>query len=174
LRNPIASLIDFVGLNGNGAWPAAVLGCFFRVGLRRSAGEAIIRTALVLMAVVAVAPQVARAHVVRHNSVPEAYWGTWSPGAACSADDKSAIVLAAKTYVGPAGNCSVDYVSETATPKGSTYSARLLCPGTGARKKTVANLIFRSDADGGISAGPTFESLKAHRRCSTSDPAAKK
>jgi hypothetical protein len=132
------------------------------------------RTAFVLMVVVAVAPQVASAHVVRHNSIPEVYWGTWSPGATCSADDKAAIVLTAKGYVGPAGNCSVDYVSETATPKGSTYSARLLCPGTGAHKKTVVNLIFRSDADGGISAGPTFVSLKAHRRCSASDPAAKK
>jgi len=120
-------------------------------------------------------PQAATAHVVRHNSVPEAYWGTWIPDTgACSADDKSAIVLTAKDYVGPAGKCSVDYVSETPAPKGAAiYSARLLCPGTGAQKKVV-NLIFRSDAGGGISAGPTFASLKTHRRCSESGAATKK
>ena len=134
------------------------------------------RTAFALMAAVAIAPQVASAHVVRHSSIPEIYWGTWAPGRdACNVDDKAAFVLSAKAYVGPAGNCSVDYVSETATPKGSTYSARLLCPGTGAQKKrTVSNIIFRSDADGGMSAGSSFAGLKAHRRCSTSDPAAKK
>ena len=131
------------------------------------------RTAFVLTLVVAIAPHVASAHVVRHNSIPEAYWGTWGPGA-CSADDKAAIVLSAKAYVGPAGKCSVDYVSETASPNGSTYSARLLCPGMGAQKNTVANLIFRPGVDGGISVGPTFASLKAHRRCSERDPAAKK
>ena len=132
------------------------------------------RLAFVLMVVVAVAPQVANAHVVRHNSIPEVYWGTWSPGAACSADDKAAFVLSAKGYVGPAGNCALDYLSETPSPKGSTFSARLMCPGTGAQKKTVYNLIFRSGADGGISAGPTFASLKTHRRCAASEPAAKK
>ena len=92
----------------------------------------IMRKALVLAFVIAVAPQVASAHVVRHNSIPEAYLGTWAPGeGACSADDKTAFVLSAKGYVGPAGNCSLEYVSETPSPKGSTYSARLNCPATG-------------------------------------------
>jgi len=131
------------------------------------------RKTLVLF-LVAVAPQVASGHVVRHNSIPEVYWGTWSPGATCSADDKAAFVLSAKGYVGPAGNCSLDYLSETAAPKGAIYSARLLCPGTGTQKKSVVNLIFRSDADGVISAGATFASLKEHRRCAAIDPAAKK
>lgn len=129
------------------------------------------RTALALMIVVAVAPQIASAHVVRHNSIPESYWGTWAPGQGeCTGDDKAAIVLTAKSYVGPAGTCSVDYVSETPTPKGSTYSARLLCPGTKAQKQSVYNLIFRSDAGGGISVGATFTGLKGHRRCSASTP----
>jgi hypothetical protein len=131
--------------------------------------------AFLLASIVALAPFAAGAHVVRHNSVPEIYWGTWSPGeGACGADNKSAIVLSAKSYVGPAGNCSVDYVSETPGPNGAIYSARLLCPGAGAQKKTVANLIFRSDADGVISAGSSFAGLKAHRRCAASEPAAKK
>ena len=131
--------------------------------------------ALVVAVIVAIAPHIASAHVVRHNSIPEPYRGTWAAGeGACSADDKSAIVLSAKAYVGPTGSCAVDYVSETASPSGAVYSARLLCPGTAeqAQKKTVVNLIFRSDGDGGMSAGPTFTSLKTHRRCSAAAPAA--
>ena len=121
----------------------------------------------VLAVIAALAPQIANAHVVRHNSIPEAYWGTWSPGeGGCGDGDKAAIVLSAKAYVGPAGSCAVDYVSETPSQDGAMYSARLLCPGTGAKaKKSVVNLIFRSDGSGGISAGPTFAGLKAHRRC---------
>ena len=133
------------------------------------------RKLFVLAVIAAVAPQIANAHVVRHNSIPEVYWGTWSTGeGACGDGDKAAIVLAAKTYVGPAGTCAVDYVSETPSPDGATYSARLLCPGTGAKaKKTVVNLIFRSDGSGGMSAGASFAGLKAHRRCSASSPPAK-
>jgi len=132
------------------------------------------RNTFVLAAVAALAPQIANAHVVRHNSIPEIYWGTWSPGdQACGDGDKAAIVLSAKAYVGPAGRCVVEAVSETPSPDGATYSARLLCPGKGAKaKKSVVNLIFRSDGDG-ISAGATFEELKAHRRCSASAPAKK-
>ena len=131
--------------------------------------------AFVLAAIAALAPQITNAHVVRHNSIPEAYWGTWSPGeGACGDGDKSAIVLSAKAYVGPAGSCAVDYVSETPSPNGATYSVRLLCPGAGApAKKTVVNLIFRSDGSGGIAAGASFTALKAHRRCSASSAPAK-
>ena len=133
------------------------------------------RTAPVLTLIVAAVPQLATAHVVRHNSVPEAYWGTWEPGEGeCSATDKFAIVLSAKAYAGPSGNCDVDYVSETASPKGALYSARLLCPSPGAQaKKTVINLMFRSDGADQVSFGPAFASLKAYRRCSAAAPAAK-
>ena len=54
------------------------------------------RNAFALTLIVAAVPQAETAHVVRHNSVPDAYWGTWAPGE-CSASDKAAIVLAAKT-----------------------------------------------------------------------------
>jgi hypothetical protein len=135
----------------------------------------VMRKTFVLAVIAALAPPIANAHVVRHNSIPEAYWGTWSPGeGACGEGDKSAIVLSAKAYVGPAGSCAVDYVSETPSPNGATYSLRLLCPGAGTpAKKTVATLIFRSDGGGGISAGATFAGLKAHRRCSASSPPTK-
>ena len=129
------------------------------------------KTMFLVAVIAALAPQIADAHVVRHNSIPEVYWGTWSPGeGACGEGDKAAIVLSAKAYVGPSGKCVVESVSETPSPNGATYSARLLCPGKGAKgKQTVVNLIFRSDGDK-ISAGPTFDGLKAHRRCSARSP----
>jgi hypothetical protein len=132
------------------------------------------RKLFVSAVVAALTPQMANAHVVRHNSIPEVYWGTWSTGeGACSDGDKAAIVLAAKTYVGPSGSCAVDYVSETASPKGAIFSARLLCPRQGApAKKTVVNLMFRSDGTDQVSFGPAFASLKAYRRCAGS-PSAK-
>src|SRR5215813_1536955 len=97
-------------------------------------GGQIMRRIFVLALFAAVAPQAATAHVVRHNSVPEAYLGTWAPGE-CGAGDKAAIVLSAKAYAGPSGSCAVDYVSETASEKGSLFSARLLCPSPGAQAK---------------------------------------
>ena len=120
-------------------------------------------------------PQIASAHVVRLNSVPEVYWGTWAPGEGeCGAGVKTAIVLSAKTYAGPSGTCAVDYVSETASPKGALFSARLLCPTPGAQaKKTVVNLMFRSDGAEQVSFGPGFAGLKAYRRCAVTAPATK-
>jgi hypothetical protein len=133
------------------------------------------KTMFVVAVIAAGAPQIANAHVVRHKWIPELFWGTWSTGeGACGDGDKAAIVLSANAYVGPAGSCAVDYVSETPSPDGATYSARLLCPGAGAKaKKTVVNLIFRSDGSDRISAGASFTALKAHRRCSASGPPAK-
>jgi hypothetical protein len=133
------------------------------------------RNVFVLTLIAAVVPQVAIAHVVRHNSVPEVYWGTWAPGEGeCGAGVKTAIVLSAKAYTGPSGSCAVDYVSETASPKGALFSARLLCPTPGAQtKKTVVNLMFRSDGAEQVSFGPGFAGLKAYRRCSAAAPAAK-
>src|SRR5262245_51946534 len=43
-------------------------------------GTQIMRKMLLITAIAALAPQAATAHVVRHGSIPEAYWGTWAPG----------------------------------------------------------------------------------------------
>jgi len=134
------------------------------------------KTALVAL-VAALAPQITAAHVVRHNSIPEGYWGTWVPGAGpCKDGDPSAMVLSANAYVGPAGSCIVDFVSETPSARGATYSARLQCSNQGAQaqqKKTVVNLIIRPDGTTQIAAGPDFNSLKSYHRCSPSQPSVK-
>lgn len=133
------------------------------------------KTALVAL-VAALVPQITAAHVVRHNSIPEVYWGTWAPGAGpCKDGDPSAMVLSANAYVGPAGTCSVDFVSETPSARGATYSARLQCSNQGAQaqKRTVVNLIIRPDGTTQIAAGPDFNSLKSYRRCSPNQPGAK-
>jgi len=133
------------------------------------------RKMLLITAIAALAPQAATAHVVRHGSIPEAYWGTWAPGQVDCKDEKSIIVLSAKAYVGPAGSCAVESVSETPGPNGAIYSARLQCPGSAgqAKKSKVVNLMFRSSDAGQMSLGPSFKSLAAHRRCSAGSPAAK-
>jgi hypothetical protein len=124
----------------------------------------------------ALAPQVVTAAVVRHSSLPGTYRGTWAPSAgSCENTDKSVIVLSAKAYKGPAGNCAVKSVSKKPGRHGSVYSARLDCssPGVGAHKKTIVNLIIRPDSATQISAGPSFNSLKHYQRCSANQPSAK-
>jgi hypothetical protein len=116
-------------------------------------------------------PQVAASYGVRLSAIPEAYWGTWVPAAQiCEDADKSAIVFSAKSYVTSAVSCTVEYVAETASPKGPIYSARLQCSNTAGRapKKNVANLIIRPGGTNQISIGPAFNSLKLYQRCSAS------
>jgi hypothetical protein len=115
-------------------------------------------------------PQVAAAYGVRLSAIPEAYWGTWVPAAEiCQDANKSAIVLSAKAYVTSAESCAVDYVAETASPKGPIYSARLQCTdAAGQAPKKVANLIIRPGDTHQISMGPAFDNLKAYQRCSAS------
>src|SRR5262245_44759785 len=86
---------------------------------------------------------------------------------ACKSEDKSGVALAAKTYVGPAGNCTVMWVSETPGPQGAIYSARLRCPSerTQQQEWPETNLVIRPDDTNKISAGPDFSSLKTYQRC---------
>jgi hypothetical protein len=126
--------------------------------------------------IAALTPSIANAHVVRHSSIPQAYWGTWTTSSTtCSDAGKPAVVLAAKTYVSPAGNCTVESVSETPSEHGPTYSARLQClaPAGGAQKKSVSNLIIRPDGADRISVGLGFDSLTPYQRCSAGGTAAK-
>jgi hypothetical protein len=131
------------------------------------------RSALVPAVIAAVSCHAADAREIRHDAMPETFWGTWAPGTdGCKEGDT--IVLTANSYVGPVGNCTIRYVTEIPGRGGAIYSARMQCAPSGvvAQKKT-ANLIIRPEEGGQISAGPTFESLVAHRRCGASAPAAK-
>lgn len=121
------------------------------------------------------APAAAKGGIKMLDSIPDAYWGTWAPRVeSCKDGDKQVIILSAKAYTGPLGKCDVASVSETPSPKGSTYSARLQCTDPRqAPKKTPANLIIRPGAANQISVGPEFENLRAYQRCSESTPASK-
>src|SRR5262245_49983231 len=93
-------------------------------------------------------PQVATAQLVWHNSIPEAYWGTWAPADAhCSTT----------SFV-------VKYVRRTPGPKGPTCSARLQCTGRGDQPQTeaIANLIIRPSDSDRIFMGAEFASLKLY------------
>ena len=126
------------------------------------------RLAIPLVVSIAISSQAAIADIKRHASVPEALWGSWATSAdACKSEDKSAVALADKTYVGPAGNCTVMWVSETPGPQGAIYSARLRCPNerTQQQEWSETNLVIRPDDTNKISAGPDFSSLKTYQRC---------
>jgi hypothetical protein len=136
------------------------------------------RKLTLLILIAALAPEAAAAAkggIKLLNSIPNAYWGTWGPGGdSCKDGDTEAIVLSAKVYSGPLGKCDIASVSETPSPRGSTYSARLQCADPKqTQKKTPANLIIRPGAANQISVGSAFESLRAFQRCSDSTPQAK-
>src|SRR5215475_8892312 len=135
------------------------------------------RKAALLVLIAAFAPHAvgAKGGIKVLNSIPDAYWGRWAPGVeSCKDGDTEILVLSAKAYAGPLGKCDVASVSETPSPKGSTYSARLQCVDPRqAQKKTPANLIIRPGGANQISIGLQFESLKAYLRCSVGAPDSK-
>jgi hypothetical protein len=124
------------------------------------------RGAAFIVVLAALSSPAALADIKRHASIPEALQGTWGAGAdGCKPDDKSAIVLAAKTYTGADAKCSIDWVSETAGAKGPFYSAHMRCSAPPAQNASVSNLIIRPDAADQISVGADFKHLTAYQRC---------
>jgi hypothetical protein len=106
----------------------------------------------------------ATADVVRHSDVPTALQGTWAAKPEeCQKDDK--IVLSANTYESADTICTVDWVSETAGPRGPRYSAHMQCSkGRNSQKQIVDTIFLPTDADH-ISLGSTFGSLRSLQRC---------
>lgn len=129
------------------------------------------RSALRLALIAVLLSQVADAREIRRDAIPEALRGTWATSTdACK--EKASIVLAAKSYAGsPAGSCVIDDVTEVPGRGGAVYWARMRCSGAQRPTKTIANLIIRPHDDGRVSLGSTFESLAAHRRCPSGEPA---
>ncbi len=125
------------------------------------------RIIISLVILIAVSSQAAIADIKRYASVPEALQGSWATSAdACKNAGKSAVALAAKTYAGPAGNCAVMWVSETAGPHGALYSARLRCPNDDTQQKwSESNLVIRPDDTNQMSVGPDFSNLTTYHRC---------
>jgi hypothetical protein len=125
------------------------------------------RTAIPLIVLIAISSQAAIADIKRHASVPEALQGSWAASAdACKSADKSGISLGANAYVGPAGNCTVLWLSETAGPQGAIYSVHLRCPNDRTQQEwSESDLVVRPDDANQISVGPDFSSLKTYQRC---------
>ena len=113
-------------------------------------------------------PQVADAQLVRHNSIPEAYWGTWAPADAnCQDANKPSIALSEHAYESSTTSCVVKYVRRTPGPKGPTCSARLQCTirAGGPQAEAIANLIIRPSDPDRIFMGAEFASVKLYQRC---------
>lgn len=109
------------------------------------------------------------ADVKRHKSIPESVWGSWAPNPeGCKASANSVIVLSAKTYTSAGTNCRVAWVSKTAGPRGSFYSAHLLCSKPDEKApNTQSDVNFISKDKNQISVGSMFDDLKDYQRCST-------
>jgi hypothetical protein len=126
----------------------------------------IIRQSAIPTVMVILVSAVATADVVRHSSLPEAYWGTWV-GTAEPATEGAVIMLSAKSYVSGEANCTVDWVSQTASARGSVYAAHLRCINRAKENDRVAeNLIIRPNSMDRIEVGSEYANLKSYRRCS--------
>ena len=113
-------------------------------------------------------PLAAEAQLVRHNSIPETYWGTWAPADAnCQDAKKSSIAVSAQAYESSTTSCVVKYVRRIPGPKGPTCSARLQCTSREGepQAEAIANLIIRPSDPDRIFMGAEFASLKLYQRC---------
>ena len=114
---------------------------------------------------------IAAADVVRHDSFPEIYWGRWM-SAADEKVDRSVIVLSAKSYVSGNVSCRVDWVAQTASARGSVYSAHLRCADRAGKagQRASVNLIIRPNNVDRIEVGSEYANLRPYRRCSATCP----
>jgi hypothetical protein len=103
---------------------------------------------------------------VRHQSVPERFWGTWAPSTEHCSDSKSTFVVSAKGYVTSQASCTIQWVTETAGADGPIYSAHMRCSNPAAPEETTEmNQIIVSNDREQLSAGPDFKELKSYRLC---------
>src|SRR5271166_1409364 len=111
---------------------------------------------------------VAVADVVRHDSVPDSFWGTWNTTDA----DRFVIELSAKSYANNEANCAVNWVSETSGATGPIYSPHLQCSRRpeGAGGRFPLNIIIWPKGSDEIAVGPDFMRLKIFRRCRATTP----
>ena len=103
---------------------------------------------------------------VRHQSVPERFWGTWATSTDLCRDDKSVFVVSAKGYVTSQANCTIQWLTETAGGEGPIYSAHMRCSNSAAPEQmTEENRVIVPNDRGELSTGPDFRQLKVYQRC---------
>jgi hypothetical protein len=130
--------------------------------------ERAMRSAAVFGIAAALAAPLAIADV-HHATIPESFWGSWAASAqACAAQD-GMLVFSAKAYETAQAKCVVDWVMETASPRGPVYSARLRCSAQAPQPALAMNLIIRPDNAGQISVGADFDSLKVYLKCAAKE-----
>jgi hypothetical protein len=141
-------------------------------GLNSSRARSRMRLTGLLAMITFLMPQVATAQFVRHNSIPQAYWGTWAPvDSTCEDADNASVALSEHAYWSPTTSCIVEYARRTPGPKGPTCSARMQCSERAqAVSETIANLIIRPSDNDHVFMGSEFANLKPYHRCSTAGP----
>lgn len=123
-------------------------------------------TAIVVIAAAAVSA-IANASDVRRSALPESLQGTWALSAeACAKSDESKLVVSAKKYTRGDAACEISWVTVTAAPNGSNYSAHSRCIDQPTGKAyPPSNLVFRPIDSDHISVGTAIGKLTPYQRC---------
>jgi hypothetical protein len=126
-----------------------------------------IRTAVVVTAILGSGVPGAQAGDVRHPTIPQTAWGTWAVKPdLCGSDDSSLLHIKEGGGAGPESDCTVEYVVETAGAKGPIYSAHMWCTDKAdPNKKGSKTFLVIPRGDDSMSVGTAFDDLKSYVRC---------
>jgi hypothetical protein len=126
-----------------------------------------LRFFVAVLALTAMAFQIASADEIRHTEFLGTMLGTWAPSSdQCATNAKSKVVIEMTKYHTADGSCAVRWIVETAGSRGANYAVHAQCDGASApaRPDTV-NLILRPEGNDRVSIGKSFEDLKPYLRC---------
>jgi hypothetical protein len=123
-------------------------------------------TAILIIAAAAMST-IANASDVRRSALPDSLQGTWAPSAeACGKSDQTKLVIATKKYTRGDAACDIFWVTVTAAPNGSNYSAHARCIDQSTGKAyPPSNLLFRPTDSDHISVGAAIGKLTPYQRC---------
>jgi hypothetical protein len=126
-----------------------------------------IRAAVIAAGIVGWGASAATAGDVRHSTIPQSAWGTWAAKPdLCGSNDPSNLYIKEGGAVGPESACAVEYVVETAGPKGPIYSAHMWCTDKDdPSKKSSKTFLSIPHGDDTMSVGTNFTDLKTYVRC---------
>jgi hypothetical protein len=110
--------------------------------------------------------QSSRADEVRRSTFAAALLGTWTLASqACSADNKSNLVITETAYTDANGSCKVGWIVETSGERGPNYAVHGICGDATAGPPKQENFLIRPESNDQISIGTSFEDLKVYQRC---------
>ncbi len=122
---------------------------------------------VILIVLLGLFVQAARADEIRHLTFPNVLLGTWAETAEqCTAKDKTNIVIEPAKYGDGAGSCAVRWIAQTSGSLGINYAVHALCTSASLPEKTqIVNIVVRPLGQDRAEMGRSFEDLKNYQRC---------